>query len=539
MCPSTTKLACALLLGFTTADSAVWAQSQEARRREAPMWGALESGPYAVGFRVSYELDRSRVWDPTPDSVRTGELARPIRISMWYPVPKQRVAGKRSMREAGYFFRRAPTPYFARLDSLIERADVIPMRDFVFGKSDSLFQKFVSLPSAAYEGAKAATGRFPLVMYSAGYNDRSHDNSVLAEYLASHGYVVATVPQVGTRSTRLTLRINPVDLETQARDLEFAMGKIQELAFVERDKLAVIGYSMGGIVALQIAARNPNVDAVVGLDASYRAPRFVPLVLASPYFNPRAVRASILSLQSGNSAEAVTQDSAVLDSLRFADRYVAQVGRAMHGDFSDFAMLASLFPVDVQGRTAMDSREGFQAVAQYVRHFLDGMLKNDRTSMAYVARSSDANGLAPGLVRMRSQPRVDVPSEDDFALLIQRRGVGAAVQALSEARARYPGMEIIDQPALNRIGYGLMEAGRAQIAVDVFRLNTFAHPNSSDAFDSLAEGLVAAGDIPGAVSAYQQVIEVLARDTTLTDPRRTEIRTETGKKISALQDHAR
>jgi pimeloyl-ACP methyl ester carboxylesterase len=534
MSPSTTKLAYALLLGITTAQRSIWAQSQEAARGEAAMWGALESGPYAVGFRVAYELDRSRVWDPTPDSLRTGEIARPIRISLWYPVPKQRVVGKHSMREAGYFFRRAPAPYFAKLDSLIERADVISMRDFIFGKSDSLFQKFVSLPSAAYEGAKPATGRFPLLMYSAGYNNRSHDNSVLAEYLASHGYVVATVPQVGTRSTRLTLRINSVDLETQGRDLEFAMGKVQELAFVNRDKLAVIGYSMGGIIALQIAARNPNVDAVVGLDASYRAPRFVALVLASPYFNPRAVRASILSLQSGNPAEANAQDSAVLDSLRFADRYVARVGRAMHGDFSDFAMLAPLFPVDVQGRTAMDSRESYQVIARYVLHFLDKTLKGDRPTVAGIA---EGNGLAQGLVRMRFQPRVDVPSEDDFALLIQRHGLGAAMQALDRARGRYPGIDVIDQPTLNRIGYGLMEGGRARIAVDVFRLNTLAHPNSSDAFDSLGEGLVAAGDIPGAVSAYQQVIEVLPRDVTLTDPRRTEIRTETKKKISALQNH--
>jgi pimeloyl-ACP methyl ester carboxylesterase len=443
------------------------------------------------------------------------------------------------MRESGYFFRSSPSPYFGKLDSLLQRADVIPMRDFVFRKSDSLFRKFLSLPSASYEKAQPAAGQFPLVMYSAGYNNRSHDNSVLAEYLASNGYVVATVPQVGTRSTRLTLRINPVDLETQARDLEFAMGKIQELSFVSRDKLAVVGYSMGGIVALQIAARNPNVDAVVGLDASYRAPRFVPLVLASSSFNPRGMRAPILSLQSGNPAEASAQDSAVLDSLRFADRYVARVGRAMHGDFSDFAMLAPLFPVDVQGRTAIDSRESYQAVARYVLHFLDGTLKGNRSALAFTARSSEANGLPAGLVRMRFRQGIDIPSEDDFALVIERHGFEAATRLLSEARARYPGVEIIDQPTLNRLGYGLLEAGRARIAVDVFRLNTVAHPNSSDAFDSLAEGFVAAGDITAAVNAYQQVIAVLPRDTGLTDPRRAEIRTETEKKIFALQTRAR
>lgn len=443
------------------------------------------------------------------------------------------------MSEGKYFFRHPPSPYFARLDSLIERADVVPMRDFVFGKSDSLFKRFLSLPSAAFVDAVPAPGRFPLVLYSAGYNNRSHDNSVLAEYLASRGYVVATVPQVGTRSTRLILGINPIDLETQSRDLEFAMTILNELPYVDASRLATVGYSMGGVVALQIASRNPNVDAVIGLDPSYRAARFVPLVLASSYFSPRALRAPILSLQSGNAAEAGAQDSTVLDSLRFADRYVGQVGKAMHGDFSDFAMLAPLFPVNVQGRTAEDSRQSYQAVAQYVLHFLDGTLKGNPIELEFVRRNSEQNGLPPGLVRMRVHPGVHVPTEVDFALLIQRHGLQRAVRSLAEARARYPGVEIIDYLTLNRIGYGLLEAGRPLVAVNVFRLNTEAHPNSADAFDSLAEGLLAAGDTSAAIVAYQQLVSTLSRDTSLTDAARGELQRVTQQKIADLRNDPR
>jgi dienelactone hydrolase len=443
------------------------------------------------------------------------------------------------MTEAGYFFRSPPKGYFARLDSLIERADVMPMREFVFGKSDSLFEEFLKLPSAGFTGQRAASGSFPLVLYSAGYNNRSHDNSVLAEYLASHGYVVATVPQVGTRSTRLTLSINQIDLETQARDLEFALLKLSGLPYVNRSRLATVGYSMGGIVALQIAARNPNVDAVVGLDPSYRAPRFVPLVLASPYFNPRAMRAPVLSLQSGNVSEAGAHDPTVLDSLRYADRYVAQVGRAMHGDFSDFAMLAPLFPVKVEGRTADDARQSYEAVAKYVLRFLDGTLKGDRSGLAFVARNSEENGLAPALVRMHHLSAVAIPSELEFALMVQRGGYKTAVGRLAESQRRYPAVEIIDYTTLNRIGYGLIEAGRPADAVDVFRLNADAHPTLADAFDSLAEGLVAAGDSSGAVKAYQRMIEALPRDASLTDSSRLDLKRTTEQKIAELGTRTR
>jgi pimeloyl-ACP methyl ester carboxylesterase len=529
---SVLRSAAAIGLALVVAPAQAFSQSISS---QPPLWGDLRPGAYAVGFRVIYALDRSRIWDATPDSIRVGDSARPVRISVWYPSDRKRFSGAKPMSEGGYFFRHPPNKYFARLDSLIERADTTPMRDFVFGKSDSLFRRYLSLRSAAVRDGPAVRGRFPLVLYSAGYNNRSHDNSVLAEYLASHGYVVVTVPQVGTRSTRLTLGINPVDLETQSRDLEFALARASELPFVAASRLATVGYSMGGIVALQIALRNPSVKAVVGLDPSYRAPRFVPLVLASPYFNPRALRAPILSLQSGNIAEAGAQDSTVLDSLRFADRYVAQIGKAMHGDFSDFAMLAPLFPVSVQGRTAQDSRESYEAIAQYVLHFLNGTLNGDRSEMGFVSRSSQANGLSAGLVRMQVHSAIRVPSELDFALLASRHGLQRALATFEQSRARYPGVEIIDYATLNRIGYGLLESGRPRDAVDVFRLNTVAHPNSADAFDSLAEGLLTAGDSAAALTAYGQLISTLPRDASLSDAARTELRRVTEQKIADLR----
>ncbi len=58
-------------------------------------------------------------------------------------------------------------------------------------------------------------------------------------------------------------------VETQTRDIEYAMGVLQSLPQVDRRRLAVVGYSLGGLVALRMASRNPNVDAVVGLDPSF------------------------------------------------------------------------------------------------------------------------------------------------------------------------------------------------------------------------------------------------------------------------------
>lgn len=517
----------------SAAGTQVTASRRVPRQAARPsLWGELAPGPFPVGFRVSYRLDKSRVWDSAPDSLRRGEFTRPIRISVWYPARPAR--GARAMKHRQYFHHRAPNPYFARLDSIIETADVDPTRRFIFGGSDSLFQAFLALETAAFHNAPVAPGSFPLIAYSEGYNNRSQDNTVLAEYLASHGYVVATVPQVGTRSTRLTLRIHPVDLETQARDVEFAIGVMQDFPSVHRDKLGLLGYSMGGVIALWIAGRNPNVDAVVGLDPSFRAPRFVQLTRDSPYFDPRRLRLPLLALQSGNPSETSAQDSTVVDSLIFADRYVARIGNAMHGDFSDFAMLASLFPVDIISRTAQEARSAYQAVCRYVLAFLDGSLKGDTAALAFVGRSSAANAMPVDLVRVTVRTGVRAPTEENFMTIIERHGYEAAVAEYRNAVARYPRVAIIQQASLNRLGYGLLEQRKASLAVQVFRLNVEAHSSSADAYDSLADGLIAAGDQRGARRAYEQLLAVLPRDPSLDEAGKNELRKSTEAKLKEL-----
>src|SRR6185503_11530713 len=52
------------------------------------LWGDLQPGPYAVGVRQTDHYDQSRAFrtartlDGKP---RTGERARPIRVTVWYP----------------------------------------------------------------------------------------------------------------------------------------------------------------------------------------------------------------------------------------------------------------------------------------------------------------------------------------------------------------------------------------------------------------------------------------------------------------------
>jgi dienelactone hydrolase len=495
----------------------------------SPLWGGLDPGPYGVGFRVIHAMDRSRTWDPNPDSSAREGFGRPVRISLWYPAPPKGVGS--GMRYQEYVHVVSPGFSFARLDSLLEARNIESLTG-IFAGTVRDYPRLLRLATAAHRDVHPAVGRFPLVVYSQGWNSGlQNDNTVLAEYLASHGYVVAAVPQVGELATDLTLHINPVDLEVQMRDVEFAMGVALDLPFVDRRKVALMGWSMGGVVGLWISGRNRAVDAVVGLDASFRARDFADMVLRSPYFDLRRLTAPMLTLQSGNPKYLSGQDDRLVDSLRLTDRYVGRVGNITHGDFSDFAEIARLFPVTILDRTAEQASAGHAAVCRSVLGFLDGVLKADAGALARLDGAAAAGG---GLVTIAHRPTARVPSEEELVAALARDGLEPTLARLRALTQRYPGLEIVRLPALTRIGYAQLRQRRPDLAVLTFRLLTETYPSSADAFDSMADAYLALADSLGARRSYQRVLALVAADSSLQPAAREELRRRAEERLRAL-----
>jgi dienelactone hydrolase len=480
----------------------------------APLWGTLAPGPYAVGFRVLYRLDRSRVWE-AGDSTTDMDPARPMRVSVWYPA--KRNGSGQAMRYGDYVHLATPDRAFRRLNALLETRDTLSQGGAFVG-AESFRPKLNSLPVPARAGAERAPGTFPLLMYSAGWNSSTqHDNSVLAEYLASHGYVVAAVPQVGPSASTFSLRLTPVDLEIQMRDIEFAMGVTRQIPGVDRRALGLIGWSMGGVISLLIEGRNSNVGAVVGLDASFRAASWVGLVTSSQYFLMRRLRAPLLALQSGHPQSVAGQSDAVVDSLHFAPRYLARVPDITHGDFSDFAMIAALYPVRIIDRTADQASRGHEWIVRTVKLFLDGTLKRDARALGSLRTDTS-------FARIQFIGPAVLPTEADFVETLRVSGLDRAVSEYRAFRAKYPTLTIIDYSILNGLAYQLLRDGKRDLAILAFTLDAEAWPSKADAFDSLADGYLAKADSVSARVAYERVLRVLPADSSISPVARAEYR---------------
>ncbi len=335
--------------------------SVSAAAQERPLWGDIAAGPFGVGFKRLWELDRTRVW-PRSTTIESadGEIGRPVRIDVWYPAS---CSSTERMQLRGYVEIPSPSEPFDDLVFLTHRWDEYSYRGLA--PDSTVYDRLMDTETAACRDASPAPGRFPLVVYSAGWFNRAPDNTILAEFLASHGYIVATVPQTNPGLWTFDFTSDAASVESQVRDLELAIGTLIEDPMVDRRHTVSMGYSTGGDVALLLQIRNPLVDAVVGLDASWSLGPDND-VLDSPFFVPEQHDVPVLALRRPSPGAGSDE---VLDLLTSAPRIIVEVPEADHGSFGDD---------NIQRHFLGDRRPEYQsahaAVAKTVLEFLKSMV---------------------------------------------------------------------------------------------------------------------------------------------------------------------
>ena len=447
-----------------------------------PTYG-FTRGPYEVGFTSEWKPDPSRSF---------GATARPIRLSVWYPATR----GERAAMAFGdYLDARHGTGAAYETD----------MRDYdrsslanMFGGDATMLATLLASPTGAYRDAPAVHGSFPVIIYSLGQNDHNEENVVLAELLASHGYIVASIPQLGPSPRRFQLIVDdPASYDNQVRDLEFALQETLKLPSADGSRIAAVGMSMGGIYALLLAMRDARVTALVGLDASYmgKQPGFFFKYQDAYYYDPARMKAPLLSIYRDDQEV----DTAVVDKLRYSTRTLISVPKVIHADFTSYPILTEHTPAAALDQYARDHRDqatavqGHRQIASTVIAFLDATFAHATVTLPLPART-----LA----------RFDAPTEEDLFDIVQSRGATEAIRTFDAAKARHPDDPIIREKTLNRIGNEAIWLNRPKLAVAIMQLNVHAYPQSANALESLAEADEAAGDKSEALANYEKALAI-------------------------------
>lgn len=344
----------------------------------------IPSGPYEVGTRI-YELtDASRT-----EIYSDKDKARRFMIQVWYP------------SEASPSDEHAPW---------MANAEIFAPAIATFIDMPSFFLDHLALVKMpAYKESKVApaSGGYPVILFSHGWNGFNAQNSGQAVQLASHGYVVVGIQH--TYGAVITVfpdgtvaKNNPSALpegapneeyETAAHilsnqwagDMGFTLDFMQYQNsdsnspfhhLLDLNRVGVYGHSTGGGAAIQFCGTDARCKAILGMD---------------PFMRP----VSFEVLDKG-----ITQPSFFMFSQRWADdvdsrnnelfnrfypnvkklRGVISINGTAHYDFTDLPLLSPLAPqLGLKG--PINGKQVTRIVDDYLLSFFDMTLKGESASL--------------------------------------------------------------------------------------------------------------------------------------------------------------
>ncbi|WP_436760511.1 alpha/beta hydrolase family protein [Streptosporangium sp. V21-05] len=218
------------------------------------------TGPDPVGTTVLHLTDTSRPdpWNPDAD-------ARQLKVTLWYPT-KQREGDR--------------APYMTAEEAKLLLKDS--------GISTAPYDTLSRTRTNAIQDADPSGRELPLVVLSPGFTKPMSTLTSLAEDLASRGYVVAGIDHTHesyatTLSDGRIAECLACDSDTdpgfgaglvqgRAADVSFVLDQLtsewKRSYLIDRERIAMVGQSIGGAAALATMVKDPRIRAGIDMDGT-------------------------------------------------------------------------------------------------------------------------------------------------------------------------------------------------------------------------------------------------------------------------------
>lgn len=466
----------------------------------------LEKGKYNVGFKHYTTSDSTRTYSRVYDYTNK-EIDRPIPVSIWYP-SEQSLNDLELLRVLDYL-------EILKEEEEWEHLPNEQILNWFYYANTPANQKHLVEKTMAYNNSEFSKGKFPVVIYAPSYQASSIENFSLCEYLASHGFVVVSSPSRGTE-TRWFSNNNVKEMETQARDVEFLIKEVGKFPIADDDKIAIMGFSFGGLSNIIVQNRNGKVKAIVSLDGTERYQ--YQLLKQSPFFDAQNIDVPYIHMAQKSIPEIVLKEDNIdaalnskfnlFDSLTNSKAYRLRFHNLTHSYFSTLGVLFANRDKR-QDMSDLAIMESYKLVAIYTLNFLEASLNEDENASKFIGNNPSGNGIANGLITQKiKQPERDAFTFQNFNDLGSSQSYENLFQLYDSIAKVHHSFEI-PEGNLNTLGLQLVFNPNTSLqGINVFLLATELYPNSANLYDSLAEGYLFNGNEEKAIESFEKSLEL-------------------------------
>jgi len=476
---------------------------------------ALEYGKYQVGFNHYLLYDTTRTYQRIFDW-NNKTTPRPIPVSIWYPSDE--------------IIKNTPQTTILNYMEILkeeEEWEYLPNEQILnwFYYANTIENtKHLKEKSEAYLSAKPESGKFPSIIYAPSYQASSIENFALCEYLASHGYIIISSPSRGFEN-RFLEGGTEKDMDTQARDIESLIKEISRYPYADKNKIATIGFSFGGLSNVLAQMRNRNIKAIVSLDGSIKY-QYATLQ-KSPYFSAEKVDVPFIHMaQKDIPKEVLIEDDidstlnysfTFYDDLKYSRAYSLKFHNLTH---SYFSTLGLLFQERDQRQDKSDSEimESYKIISIYTLKFLNAFLKMDLESLSFLEIKPEENNIPPGLISIESKFPDETPfSFEDFNELADGQNYDNLALLYDSIHAIHKNF-ILEEGKLNNLGLQLVYNPKTSgHGIKIFILALEIYSESANLYDSLAEAYLYIGNNELAVKNFKKSLDLNPQNTNAID----------------------
>ncbi|MEM1001048.1 MAG: hypothetical protein AAGH46_00190 [Bacteroidota bacterium] len=229
-------------------------------------WSDLRTGKEKVGYKSCWEIDYSRVI-----VYNEKKINRPIMINVWYPAKEY---NDTSMPYKDYFDIESKRSILKKITNDYKEYNLSVLSYQMIGKpvknlnriEKRALNNFLDQKITVKKDAILKEGKFPLIIYHQGFEASFEDNALLAQFLASNGYVV-----IGSsffkENTDKSLGID--GREQSVQDIQFLINYASKLENLDISNIALIGHSGGAQASILAKSNTSNsIKAVVSIETT-------------------------------------------------------------------------------------------------------------------------------------------------------------------------------------------------------------------------------------------------------------------------------